>query len=151
MTLEENTPGSMRYMKSPVMKLAAVALAAAALGMAGCGNSDAATSVPEADGSVAAGLGQVQAPVEAVIIDVRTPEEFQAAHLDGAVNLDLNSGQFAQSIQNLDPEQTYLIYCRSGNRSAQATQLLRQAGFEKVQDLGSLEDAAAATGVTVVQ
>ena len=100
---------------------------------------------------MAAGLGQVQAPVEAVIIDVRTPEEFQAAHLDGAVNLDLNSGQFAQSIQNLDPEQTYLIYCRSGNRSAQATQLLRQAGFEKVQDLGSLEDAAAATGVTVVQ
>lgn len=138
-------------MKSPVMKLAALfALLGVAFGGAGCAGSETA-AVPSQDDVAVAGAGEVEAPAEVVIVDVRTPEEYQAGHLDGATNLDLNSGQFAQSIPDLDPEQTYWIYCRSGNRSGQATQMLQEAGFQNVEDLGSLEEAAGATGVDVVQ
>lgn len=88
---------------------------------------------------------------DSVIIDVRTPEEFAEGHLDGATNLDLNGGQFQEAIAGLDPDVNYLVYCRSGNRSGQATALLRDAGFENVVDLGSMEAASSETGVQIVQ
>jgi phage shock protein E len=87
---------------------------------------------------------------DTVVVDVRTPGEYAAGHLDGAVNLDLTSGQLATEIPALDADDEYVVYCKSGNRSAQATQLMEQAGLE-VTDAGSMQQAADATGLPIVQ
>lgn len=87
----------------------------------------------------------------AVIIDVRTPAEHATGHLDGALLLDVTGGELQAALRDLDPEATYLVYCRSGNRAGAAIDLMKQAGFTDLRNLGSLEDAAAATGLPVVQ
>lgn len=90
-------------------------------------------------------------PADAVIIDVRSPEEFAEGHLEGAQLLDLNSGEFAAQVPSLDPEADYLLYCRSGNRSGQAASIMRDAGFSNVMDLGSVESASEKTGIPIVK
>jgi rhodanese-related sulfurtransferase len=102
-----------------------------------------------------ASSGSSAAPVEVgehtIILDVRTPEEYAAGHLDGAQLLDFNGGEVAAAIPSLDPEAEYLVYCRSGNRSGQAIALMEQAGFTDLTNLGSLEQAAQTTGLSVVR
>lgn len=87
---------------------------------------------------------------QAIIIDVRTPEEYQAGHLEGAVLLDYSSGEFLAELPLLDPRGNYFIYCRSGNRSHAASELMRQAQFQSVTDLGSMDSAARTTGLHIV-
>lgn len=70
-----------------------------------------------------------------VLIDVHTPEEFAAGHLEGAIDLDLRSPDFPARIAALDPAKTYAVYCHSGNRSGQALDLMQSAGFGHVADL----------------
>lgn len=84
---------------------------------------------------------------QTIILDVRTPAEFAEGHLEGAELLDFNSGQLSAAISTMDPDAQYFVYCRSGNRSAQAVQVMKDAGFTDVTDLGSLEQAATATGL----
>jgi rhodanese-related sulfurtransferase len=86
-----------------------------------------------------------------MVIDVRTPEEYAAGHLDGAVNIDITAADFDQRVAALDPTGTYLIYCRSGNRSAQAVERMRAVGLVDLTDLGSVEGASNATGLTVLR
>ncbi|MBD7956408.1 rhodanese-like domain-containing protein [Microbacterium sp. Sa4CUA7] len=88
---------------------------------------------------------------DTIIIDVRTPSEYVDGHLDGAVSYDLNGGELAASLDELDPDAEYLVYCASGNRSSQATRLMVDAGFDDVTDLGSIDAAAEATGLPVVR
>jgi rhodanese-related sulfurtransferase len=80
-----------------------------------------------------------------VILDVRTPEEFQGGHLAGAVNIDFNAQDFQSKIRELDKSQQYLVYCRSGSRSAQASQYMVSQGFTHVLNMlqGITEWAAA--------
>lgn len=86
-----------------------------------------------------------------VVLDVRTPAEYAEGHIDGAELLDFNGGDLVAAIPSLDPEAEYLVYCRSGNRSGQAISLMEQAGFTNLTNLGSLEQAASATGIEVVR
>ncbi|MEZ5216207.1 MAG: rhodanese-like domain-containing protein [Ilumatobacteraceae bacterium] len=72
------------------------------------------------------------------IIDVRTPAEFADGHLADAVNLDVSGGEFEQLIAPLDHGATYVVYCRSGNRSAAAAKIMADAGFTSVFDLGGI-------------
>lgn len=88
---------------------------------------------------------------DAVIVDVRTPGEYAEGHLEGAELLDLNAGEFVAALPTLDPDAAYMVYCRSGNRSAQAAQLMKDAGFTNVTDLGSLQDATNSTGIPIVR
>ena len=81
---------------------------------------------------------------------MRTPEEFASGHLEGAELLDFSGGELAAAIPNLDPGAEYLVYCRSGNRSGQAIAAMEEAGFDRLTNLGSLEQAAKATGLPVV-
>jgi len=87
---------------------------------------------------------------DAIIIDVRTPEEFAAGHLEGAVLIDIKDASFDSKIAALDPDAVYIVYCRSGNRSAQAVERMRGAGIDDITDLGSLENASAKTGIDIV-
>lgn len=86
-----------------------------------------------------------------IIFDVRTPEEYASGHLEGARSLDLTGGRVAESVPHLDPDADYLLYCRSGNRSGQAMELMERAGFTSLTNLGSLAEAADATGLRIVQ
>ena len=70
-----------------------------------------------------------------VIIDVRTPEEYQAGHLDGAINLDYYSGGFLGHLKSLDESSTYLVYCRKGIRGGMALEMMRSLGFKKVYNI----------------
>lgn len=65
----------------------------------------------------------------AVLIDVRTPEEFAAGHLKNAININVNGATFAQDIAELDKEKLTLIYCKSGTRSEKAFVNMSDAGF----------------------
>lgn len=70
-----------------------------------------------------------------VIVDVRTPEEFAQGHIEDAVNIDVEDASFAPAIADLDPGVTYLVYCRTGNRSATAVAQMRSAGLTDVIDV----------------
>lgn len=115
------------------------------LGVVGCS-----TPIPTPTASAEVGAPTVSLTESTIVLDVRTPEEYAAGHLDGAVLLDLNSGAFANALPDLDPSAEYLVYCRSGNRSAQAVTMMVQRSFDSVVDLGAMGDAAAATGLAVV-
>ena len=70
-----------------------------------------------------------------VILDVRTPEEFNTGHLAGAVNVDYRSSDFQSRIDGLPKSRTYLLYCRTGHRSANAMSLMKERGFEKLYNM----------------
>ena len=76
------------------------------------------------------GLGKVQ------LVDVRTPEEFLAGHIDKAKNINFNDPNFKQSIAtSLNKNKPVAIYCRSGRRSASALIILKEMGFKDIYDL----------------
>lgn len=70
-----------------------------------------------------------------VVLDLRTPAEFQSGHLEGAVMIDYYAPSFAEKLQQLDKSKTYLIYCRSGNRSGKALDLFKKLGFQSVYNM----------------
>lgn len=70
-----------------------------------------------------------------VTLDVRTPGEFMTGHIEGAQNIDFESGSFKSDIESLDKNGTYAVYCRSGNRSGQAVAIMHEAGFHNVYNL----------------
>ncbi len=78
------------------------------------------------------------------VIDVRTPEEYEAAHVVGAINIDVEDASFSEQIAELDPDEPYLLYCRSGRRSNLAAQQMAAAGFTNLADAGGLADLARA-------
>lgn len=81
------------------------------------------------------------------IIDVRTPEEFAAGHLDGAVNMNVEGPDFSAQIATLDTSGTVAVYCRSGRRSVVAADQMAGAGFTSIVNLdGGLDDLQAVGG-----
>jgi len=87
---------------------------------------------------------------DAVIIDVRTPEEFAEQHLEGALNIDVKSADFVSQIEKLDRNTAYAVYCRSGNRSAQAVKIMKDLGFNSVSDHGSVSEASQSLNISIV-
>jgi rhodanese-related sulfurtransferase len=124
-------------------------LAACSLLAVGCGSDSDATVVTEAQSTTPADGQNAAMPADAIIIDVRTPEEFAQGHLDGAINLDVESGAFETGLADLDPNAAYAVYCRSGRRSAMAADVMAENGFIDVADLGSIEAAATATDLPI--
>jgi rhodanese-related sulfurtransferase len=101
-------------------------------------------------GCAAAAPSSIAIGEDTVVVDVRTPAEYAGGHLEGAVNIDLQSSGFEAAIAELDPDNEYVVYCQSGNRSAQATDAMEAAGLD-VQDAGGISEAEQATGLAVVQ
>ncbi len=69
---------------------------------------------------------------EFIILDVRTSSEFNSGHIANALNIDYKSSDFKDAIGKLDRDKTYLTYCRSGRRSAKASEIMLELGFEKI-------------------
>lgn len=69
---------------------------------------------------------------EVVIIDVRTPPEYNDGHVKDALLINVNSRDFQEEVGKLDREKQYYVYCRSGMRSARAQSLMQNLGFTKV-------------------
>ncbi|WP_217988353.1 rhodanese-like domain-containing protein [Aliifodinibius salipaludis] len=76
-----------------------------------------------------------------VVIDVRTQEEYNQGHLAMVDDhLDLLNGDFEASLDSLNKEKTYYLYCRTGNRSGQAVELMKENGFKNVYNIGGFQD-----------
>lgn len=71
----------------------------------------------------------------AIILDVRTPDEFREGHIKNAINIDFYGDDFQSKINLLDKSKTYVIYCRSGRRSASADKIFQKAGFKNTSNL----------------
>ena len=67
-----------------------------------------------------------------VILDVRTPAEFREGHIEGAILLDVSAPDFEKRLGTLDRGKSYLVYCRTGNRSARAVQAMERLGFRSI-------------------
>ena len=126
-------------MRKPLTTALAGAAAALVMFTSAC-SSDTATvetvDAPEAVEIIEAG--------ERTVIDVRTAPEFAAAHVDGAENIDVTAGSFADEVARLDKDGEYLVYCQSGNRSADAAEKMADLGFTDVVDGGGIVDLQAA-------
>ena len=71
-----------------------------------------------------------------VVLDVRTTQEFNEGHLPNAVHIDvLDSVAFVQQITKLKKRKTYLVYCKSGRRSAKAATIMEQQGFRHIWNM----------------
>lgn len=127
-------------MRRLVLLLAAL-LGATAL-LTGCSSSTASSSVSTVPpGEFVTAMSEPGT----VVVDVRTAGEYSAGHVDGAVNIDVESGDFATQIAALPKDATYAVYCRSGRRSALAADQMAQAGFTSVVNLdGGIADLQAA-------
>ena len=73
--------------------------------------------------------------VEGILIDVRTPDEFNEGHIEGALNLDYNSGQFESYLDSLDSTKPVFVYCQAGGRSGKARDILKDRDFLEVYNL----------------
>ena len=83
-----------------------------------------------------ANLTKIKNEKKAVVIDVRTPAEWQQGVIDGAdIFIDYNSANFKQQLAKLDKTKTYVVYCRSGGRSAGASQVMVDNGFKNVVNM----------------
>lgn len=83
--------------------------------------------------AIASGKGQV--------VDVRTPKEYNAGHIKGAVNIHLYDNDFNQRIDKLDKKKTVYVYCKVGGRSSEAVEIMKSKGFQHIVELQGGTDA----------
>ena len=124
-------------MKSPQrstkrLYLILAVLAASAITIAGCSSSTAATIETVSPSSAAEAI---DSNADAIVLDIRTPEEFEEGIIEGAVNIDFYDADFAEQLDGLDKSADYVVYCRSGNRSAQAMPTFSELGFTSVIEI----------------
>lgn len=72
---------------------------------------------------------------DAVLLDVRTPGEYNAGKIDGAINIDFFDSKFEGQVGKLEKEKIYFVYCRSGQRSANACRVMNNLGFTKLYNM----------------
>lgn len=114
------------------MKKVVISLACATLLFAACASEDT-KGIVNSDARQFDSL--ITASSDAQILDVRTPEEFAAGHLQGAQNIDWKNSDFSINVGALDKTKPVLVYCQSGNRSQQAAEYLAKNGFTAVYEL----------------
>jgi phage shock protein E len=112
--------------------LAGVTAIALAVGVAGCATQS------------------IDAKSATAIIDVRTADEFNQGHLQGAVNIDVEQPSFQNQVTMLDKNGSYIVYCHSGRRAGIAMDEMTQLGFKHVVNAGGIDQAAQSTGLAVV-
>lgn len=130
-------------LRAPLIGLALVGTLGAA-GISGCASTPAPSS---SQASTAASYQQVSAQEAAdlmasesgyVIVDVRTQEEFAEGHIPDAICIPVETIGSEDPAELADHEQLILVYCRSGNRSKQASQKLADMGYTNVVEFGGI-------------
>jgi rhodanese-related sulfurtransferase len=121
--------------------------------LTGCGNAETArdirTNVFQNAGTADA-KSLIESKSDLVVLDVRTPEEYASGHLADAVNIDVRAADFSDKVGALDKNKSYLVYCRTGKRSLQATDIMKGLGFTDVTNLtGGITQWQADGGATV--
>ena len=71
----------------------------------------------------------------AILLDIRTPEEYASERIAGAENIDFYAPDFSDQLASLDPDETYVVYCRSGNRTDSAMGVFDDLGFAAVYEV----------------
>ena len=131
------------FRPAPLLALACAALALALWGGAPAGarepgpktGAHAAIQCQPAPGDISVGQAKAllaEPPAGLIIVDVRTPQEFQQGHLPGARNMDFFGGSFERQSQALPKDAPVLLYCRTGKRSAAAAKTLGEAGVTRI-------------------
>ena len=70
-----------------------------------------------------------------VVLDVRTPDEYKAGHIAGAVNANFNGDKFAEQAGKLDKSKTVIVHCQGGGRSTRSLETLKKLGFKSIVHL----------------
>ncbi|WP_457207963.1 rhodanese-like domain-containing protein [Nocardioides sp. P5_C9_2] len=128
--------------------------------LVGCGSDSDSSSDPAAESSSersADADAGVIAPEEAhdlvengaALVDVRNPDEYAAGHLEGAVSIPLESGDFDAAAGALDPDQIYVLYCETGRRAGVALERMTALGFADVVNAGGMDDLVDVVGPVV--
>ncbi len=109
---------------------------AAALAVTACGGT---VTEPKVETVAAARFAEIidEAPNGLVILDLRTPAEFNAGHIQGAINIDYYETAFLNNLDALDKSVTYAIYCRLGDRSDDTRGIMESLGFTNISELGN--------------
>lgn len=120
-----------------------LAVLAAAPGLVACSEEEPAEGSPSGSSTAtydAPAFAEKMAAPGTVLLDVRTPEEFEAGHIEGARNLPLSASDFEEQVAALDKGSTYAVYCRTDSRSGEAMVVMAEHGIEDVYDLeGGME------------
>ena len=79
-----------------------------------------------------------EATKNAVLLDVRTAGEFSSGTIKGAKNIDFMAADFSKKIEQLDKSKEYFLFCRSGNRSGRACEIMSSNGFKSYNLAGGI-------------
>ncbi|MNK04054.1 Thiosulfate sulfurtransferase PspE precursor [compost metagenome] len=82
---------------------------------------------------------EFESAADKVLLDVRTPAEFQSGNLPKSVNIDFMGADFKNKMEKLDKSKTYFVYCRSGNRSGQAVSMMNKLGLTSFNLVGGID------------
>lgn len=115
-----------------ISRLAALAMALGVL-LAGCTTATDETVRLVSPAAAAELLADTADPE--IVLDVRTPDEYNEGHLADAVLIDFYEADFRDQLAELDRDANYVLYCRSGNRSAEAATLMEELGFSSVDEV----------------
>ena len=115
------------------------------LGLAACSGATAVVESVDPDAAAALLDG------DAVLLDIRTPKEYSEVRIDGAINIDFLAPDFANRLADFDPDGTYVIYCRSGNRTTAALEVFADLGFTSVHAVEGGIEAWESAGLAVLR
>ena len=80
----------------------------------------------------------LEANPDIIVIDVRTPDEIaQTGAIENSINIDFKSSDFKEKISVLDKDKEYILFCKSGNRSGQASKIMAEMGFSNINNLNN--------------
>lgn len=80
----------------------------------------------------------LEANPDIIVIDVRTPDEIaQTGAIENSINIDFKASDFKEKISVLDKDKEYILFCKSGNRSGQASKVMAEMGFSNINNLNN--------------
>jgi phage shock protein E len=127
-----------RDMKT-IMKLC-ILLGLSVLGFAGCGQAEEKNAASYQSITQEEAKEIMASDEDYIIVDVRTTEEYDTGHIPGAICIPNESIGNEEITQLPDKEQVILVYCRSGNRSRQASDKLAKMGYTNIREFGGIND-----------
>ena len=133
-------------MIKPMKKIIIAIMMITTILSAGCANSQYA-QVPTAERAAVVKINAAEAKArldqegaKIILVDVRTPSEYNEAHIEKAISLPVNTIGKNASVVIPDREAVYFVYCRTGSRSAAASAQLVEMGYRNIYDLGGIKD-----------